>query len=52
VRERVRAAGVEVEEREGAGVLVRDPWDVAAVFTRNSRRRWTSENTPSKHSGE
>jgi catechol 2,3-dioxygenase len=35
VRERVRAAGVQVEEGEGEGFLVRDPWDIAAVFTRN-----------------
>jgi hypothetical protein len=52
VRERVRAAGVEVEESEGAGFLVRDPWDIAALFTRNSRRRWTSVNTPSTRLGE
>ena len=38
VRERVRAAGVEVEEGEGDGFLVRDPWGIAVVFTRNSRR--------------
>jgi hypothetical protein len=35
VRERIRAAGVEVEEGEGDGFLVRDPWDIAAVFTRS-----------------
>jgi catechol 2,3-dioxygenase len=35
VRERVRAAGIEVEEGEGEGFLVRDPWDIATVFTRN-----------------
>jgi catechol 2,3-dioxygenase len=34
VHERVRAAGIEVED-EGAGFLVRDPWDIATVFTRN-----------------
>jgi catechol 2,3-dioxygenase len=34
VRERVRAAGIEVED-EGEGFLVRDPWDIAAVFTSN-----------------
>jgi catechol 2,3-dioxygenase len=34
VRERVRAAGIEVED-EGDGFLVRDPWDIATVFTRN-----------------
>ena len=34
VRERVRAAGIEVED-EGEGFLVRDPWDIATVFTRN-----------------
>jgi len=32
VRERVRAAGVEVEEREGGGFLVRDPWEIAVLF--------------------
>jgi catechol 2,3-dioxygenase len=34
VRERVRAAGIEVEDK-GEGFLVRDPWDIATVFTRN-----------------
>jgi catechol 2,3-dioxygenase len=34
VRERVQAAGVEVED-EGEGFLVRDPWYIATVFTRN-----------------
>jgi catechol 2,3-dioxygenase len=34
VRERVRAAGIEVED-EGEGFLVRDPWDIAMVFTSN-----------------
>jgi catechol 2,3-dioxygenase len=38
VRERVRAAGVEVEEGEGDDFLVRDPWGIAVVFTRYSRR--------------
>jgi hypothetical protein len=31
VRERVRAAGVAAEEREG-GLLVRDPWRIAVLF--------------------
>jgi catechol 2,3-dioxygenase len=35
VRERVGAAGIDVEESEGDGFLVRDPWAIAAVFTRN-----------------
>jgi catechol 2,3-dioxygenase len=34
VRERVRAAGIEVED-EGEGFLVRDPWDIATVFALN-----------------
>jgi catechol 2,3-dioxygenase len=34
VRERVRAAGIAVKD-EGEGFLVRDPWDIATVFTRN-----------------
>jgi catechol 2,3-dioxygenase len=34
VRKRVRGAGIEVED-EGEGFLVRDPWDIAAVFTSN-----------------
>jgi catechol 2,3-dioxygenase len=29
VRERVRAAGIETEESEGGGFLVRDPWGIA-----------------------
>ncbi len=33
VRRRVRAAGVEVEEREGGGFVVRDPWEIAVLFT-------------------
>lgn len=35
VRERVRTAGIEVEEREDGGTggfLVRDPWGIAALF--------------------
>jgi catechol 2,3-dioxygenase len=43
VRERVRAAGVEEEEGEGAGFLVRDPWAIAADFTLNSRRGGRAE---------
>jgi catechol 2,3-dioxygenase len=31
VRERVLAAGISTEEREG-GFLVRDPWDIAVLF--------------------
>ena len=31
VRERVRAAGIEAEEAKG-GLLVRDPWEIAALF--------------------
>ena len=34
VRERVRAAGIEVEDK-GEGFLVRDPWDIATVFARH-----------------
>jgi catechol 2,3-dioxygenase len=34
MRERVQAAGIEVED-EGEGFLIRDPWDIATVFTRN-----------------
>ncbi len=34
VRERVQAAGIEVED-EGEGFLVRDPWDITTVFTSN-----------------
>ena len=32
LRERVRAAGVEVEEKENGGFLVRDPWQIAVLF--------------------
>jgi catechol 2,3-dioxygenase len=32
VREQVRVADIEVEEREGGGFLVRDPWGIAALF--------------------
>ena len=32
VRERVGAAGIADEEREGGGFLVRDPWGIAVVF--------------------
>lgn len=32
VRERVRVAGIEVEEREDGGFLVRDPWNIAVLF--------------------
>ena len=32
VRERVGAAGIEVEEREGGGFLVGDPWGIAVLF--------------------
>ncbi len=32
VGERVRAAGIETEEREGGGFLVRDPWGIAVRF--------------------
>ncbi len=32
VRERVRTAGIEVEEREGDGFLVRDPWGIAVLY--------------------
>jgi len=35
VRERVRPAGVEVEESGDGCFIVRDPWDIAAVFTRS-----------------
>ena len=31
VRERVLAAGIATEEREG-GLLVRDPWGIAVLF--------------------
>jgi len=34
VRERVRAAGIATEEREG-GFLVRDPWGIAVLFAGN-----------------
>jgi catechol 2,3-dioxygenase len=33
VRRRVRAAGVEVEEHEDGGFVVRDPWENAVLFT-------------------
>jgi catechol 2,3-dioxygenase len=36
VRDRVRAASVEVEEIETDGFLVRDPWSIATAFTSNS----------------
>jgi len=39
VRERVRATGVEVEEGEVDGFLVRDPWGTAVVFTRHETSR-------------
>jgi catechol 2,3-dioxygenase len=39
VRERVRATGVEVEEGEDDGFLVRDPWGTAVVFTRHEISR-------------
>ena len=32
VRERVLAAGIATEEREGGGFLVRDPWGIAVLF--------------------
>ena len=32
VRERVRAAGIEVEEWESGGFAVRDPWGIAVLF--------------------
>jgi catechol 2,3-dioxygenase len=32
VRERVRAAGIATEEREGGGFLARDPWGIAVLF--------------------
>ncbi len=32
VRKRVRTAGIATEEREGSGLLVRDPWGIAALF--------------------
>jgi catechol 2,3-dioxygenase len=32
VRERTCAAGIEVEEREGGGFVVRDPWEIAVLF--------------------
>src|SRR5215217_1867885 len=32
VRERVRAAGIATEDREGGGFLVRDPWRIAVLF--------------------
>jgi hypothetical protein len=33
VRRRVLAAGIEVEEHEGGGFVVRDPWEIAVLFT-------------------
>ncbi|HEV3476847.1 MAG TPA: VOC family protein [Rubrobacteraceae bacterium] len=32
VREQVEATGIEAEEAEGGGFLVRDPWGIAVVF--------------------
>jgi catechol 2,3-dioxygenase len=32
VRDRVRTAGIEAEEAEGDGFVVRDPWGIAALF--------------------
>ena len=32
VRKRVEAAGIEAEEAEGGGFLVRDPWGIAVLF--------------------
>jgi hypothetical protein len=32
VRERVRAAGIATEVREGGGFLVPDPWGIAVLF--------------------
>jgi catechol 2,3-dioxygenase len=52
VRQRVREAGVEVEEGEDDGFLVRDPWGIATVFTRNSRRRQSPDKTPSRSFGQ
>ena len=52
VRERVRVAGVEVEEGEDHGFLVRDPWGIATVFTRNSRRGQPPDKTPSRSFGQ
>jgi hypothetical protein len=46
VRERVRAAGIATEEREGGGVLARDPWEIAVLFVPAQKsgprlgRRW------------
>ena len=37
VRRRVRASGVEVEEYGGDGFVVRDPWDIAVLFTVDPR---------------
>ncbi len=40
VRERVRATGIEVEEREAeGGFLVRDPWRIAVVFAADAPAR-------------
>ena len=33
VRRRVLAAGIEVEEHGGGGFVVRDPWEIAVLFT-------------------
>jgi catechol 2,3-dioxygenase len=33
VRQRVRAAGVGVEEHEGGSFVVRAPWEIAVLFT-------------------
>jgi catechol 2,3-dioxygenase len=52
VRERVQVAGIEVEEGEDHGFLVRDPWDIATVFTRNSRRGQSPDKTPSRSFGQ
>jgi catechol 2,3-dioxygenase len=46
VRERVQDAGVEVEESESDGFLVRDPWGIALVLTHNSRRMRSPDKTP------
>ena len=32
VRERVRDAGIETGDRDGGGLIVRDPWNIAVVF--------------------
>lgn len=33
VRERVRAAGVKIEDTVGGGFIVRDPWGIAVRFS-------------------